>query len=327
VGESLIVVRGGDGLIRVLSNVCRHRGNLIASGAGNGRRFSCGYHAWTYADDGTLLAAPLMDRVEGFCKADFGLPSFKTELWQNFIFVNLDGNADALAPRLSGLVPHIQNYHHEERHHLFAAEDLWHTNWKCLTENFMEGYHLSVTHRKTLHPITPTALCEKVPGDRFFTAYRSHFDPAWPERGPYHPDLTPAERRYSLLFCVFPSFVVSYAPNFTLYMCLRPASVDDVAIRWGIAGHAAGPGRPETKAYVELCKSFNAEDRAKLETLQRGLKTRYLSSGRLAPADVEGTIWDFYHFMADSFDEAYAGSKDDTGRRQMFSSRARSSAP
>src|SRR5215469_15827795 len=79
VGESLIVLRGEDGLIRVLSNVCRHRGNLIASGAGNGRRFSCGYHAWTYADDGTLLAAPLMDKVAGFCKADFGLPSFKTE--------------------------------------------------------------------------------------------------------------------------------------------------------------------------------------------------------------------------------------------------------
>src|SRR5262249_30597783 len=78
VGESLIVVRGGNGLIRVLSNVCRHRGNLIASGVGNARRFSCGYHAWTYADDGTLLTAPLMDRVEGFCKADFRLPSFKT---------------------------------------------------------------------------------------------------------------------------------------------------------------------------------------------------------------------------------------------------------
>lgn len=179
----------------------------------------------------------------------------------------------------------------------------------------MEGYHLSVTHRETLYPITPTALCEKVPGDRFFTAYRAHFDPAWPERGPYHPDLTPAERRYSLLFCVFPSFVVSYAPNFTLHMCLRPAGVDDVAIRWGVAGHAAGPDRPETRAYVELCKSFNAEDRAKLETLQCGLKTRYLSSGPLAPADVEGTIWDFYQFMADRFDDGQAGARSGRSSR------------
>ena len=298
VDEPLLVVRGDDGAVRVLSNVCRHRGNLVAAGKGNKRIFACAYHAWTYGRDGRLKTAPLMQDVAGFAKATCRLPALRTTVWENFIFVNLDGNAPPLAARLDALMPHIRNYHHEERHLVHATEDVWQTNWKCLTENFMEGYHLSVTHRRTLHPMTPTALCEKVPGGEAFTAYKSHFVPSYPERGPYHPDLTPAERRYSVLFCVFPSFVVAYAPNATLYMCLRPAAVDRVAIRWGIASTVAAPASPVVQNYVALCNGFNAEDREKLETLQQGLRSRYYTPGPLAPADVEGTIWDFYGFMA-----------------------------
>jgi hypothetical protein len=146
--------------------------------------------------------------------------------------------------------------------------------------------------------MTPTALCEKVPGDLSFTAFKAHLVPSFPERGPFHPDLTPAERRYSVLFCVFPSFVVAYAPNMTLYMCLRPQAVDRVAIRWGVASTIADRESPVVRDYVALCNEFNAEDRQNLETLQRGLRSRYYAPGPLAPGDFEGTIWDFHGYMA-----------------------------
>ena len=296
--EPLLVVRGDDGVIRVLSNVCRHRGNVVAAGRGNRRAFSCNYHAWTYGRDGRLTSAPLMQAVAGFAKGDCRLPALRTELWEGFIFVNLDGAAAPLADRLDGLMPHIGNYGNAGRHLVHAVEDAWQTNWKCLTENFMEGYHLSVAHRRTLHPMTPTRLCEKVPGAPAFTAFKAHLVPSFPERGPYPPDLTPAERRYSVLFCVYPSFVAAYAPNMTLYMCLRPEAVDRVAIRWGIASTIADREAPAVRDYVALCEAFNAEDRDNLESLQVGLRSRYYQPGPLAPADVEGTLWDFYGYMA-----------------------------
>ena len=37
----------------------------------------------------------------------------------------------------------------------------------------MEGYHLSITHARTLDDITPTELCEKLASGAGFTAYRS----------------------------------------------------------------------------------------------------------------------------------------------------------
>ena len=298
VDEQLIVSRDKKGDIYVLSNVCRHRGNIVAHGRGNQRSFVCQYHAWTYNNDGALKTAPLMKAVKNFDQSKCGLPQLNTEIWNNFIFVNLDGNASPLAPRLSKLDDILHNYHHEMRNLLFSDEAVWDTNWKNLTENFMEGYHLFATHPKTLQPMTPTQLCRKVPGEEGWTAYRSYYDPEYPPRGPFHADMTEDEKQNSVLFNVFPSFVVAVAANYTLYLCLRPAGVGKVAIRWGIAGLKDDPTDPEVAAYIDLCKSFNAEDKEKLETLQTAQKTRYYKTGPLGPEDLEGTIWDFLNYMA-----------------------------
>ena len=80
VGEQLIVCRDQDGEVRVLSNVCRHRGNLVAEGKGNRRSFVCGYHAWTYDLDGALKTAPLMSKTKNFDKEKCNLPQMKTEI-------------------------------------------------------------------------------------------------------------------------------------------------------------------------------------------------------------------------------------------------------
>ena len=44
-GDALLVVRGDDRRIRVLSNVCRHKWTEVAQGQGNARAFVCPYHA------------------------------------------------------------------------------------------------------------------------------------------------------------------------------------------------------------------------------------------------------------------------------------------
>ena len=297
VGEQLIVLRDEHGEIRILSNVCRHRGNMLIEGKGNRKKFICGYHAWVYDSSGRLHNAPLMNTVNGFDKANCTLPNFPLEIWQGFIYVNLDGNAPPLAGQLEGLMPIIENYAMDERNFVFGEETIWACNWKCLAENFMEGYHLSPTHVKTLHPITPTSLCVKMPHDDYFTGYYAKYDPNYPERKPYPEGLTAEERRQSPMFCVNPNHVIGLATNACVYMILRPHGPDHVAIRWGVIS-TAQPDDQSAIDYVKLCHEFNAEDRAKLETLQKGLKSRYLKAGYLAPADFEGTIWDLYQFMA-----------------------------
>ena len=65
--------------------------------------------------------------------------------------------------------------------------------------------------------------------------------------------------------------------------------------------------RPEDRVAVKPHASpvFHAiqyllgnQSREKLETLSRGMKSRYYEPGPLAPDDFEGTIWDFLQYLA-----------------------------
>ena len=107
--EQILVTRDMDGEVHVLSNVCRHRGNRVAEGSGNSKRFVCQYHTWSYDNTGALLAAPLIDNTPSFDKRKCSLPEFTSEIWNGWIFVNLDGKASPLAQRLTGLQEKIKN--------------------------------------------------------------------------------------------------------------------------------------------------------------------------------------------------------------------------
>ena len=295
--EQLLVVRDTDDVVRVMSNVCRHRGNRVAEGSGNARKFICPYHTWTYDTTGALKVAPMMKRQKSFDQSKCGLPLFRSEIWNGWIFVDLEGDALPLASRLDGLQEIIKNYHQESRHLVFMEEDIWNCNWKALFENFMEGYHLSATHPTTLHPITPTKLCKKMASGSGWTGYHAYYDPSFPPRGPFHPDLTEEERNNSPMFGIYPNLLVGMATNFTLFMIVRPAGPDQTRIRWGVTGQEDAPDTEAVKAYVDLCRSFNTEDKEKLEILQVALKTRTYHGGPLAPDDFEGTIWDFIQYI------------------------------
>ncbi len=58
----VVVVRDRDETLRGFVNVCRHRGHIVAEGAGRRNALQCPYHAWTYDLDGTLRAAPRSER-------------------------------------------------------------------------------------------------------------------------------------------------------------------------------------------------------------------------------------------------------------------------
>ena len=297
-GEPLLVVRAGDGRLRVFSNVCRHRGMPVASGSGNTQHLQCPYHAWTYDLRGRLVRAPLIEGRDDFDQTSCALPEVATEVWQGFLFVNLDGQAAPLGPRLEGLAPLVRNYHMEDMVLGHCETESWETNWKCLTENFMEGYHLSTVHYETLHPVTPTRLCEHFPAGEGYLGYYSGFPADLPQRGLYHPDLMDAERNYSVMFAIMPGLVAGVSGHMATFICLQPESVGRVRGKRGIVFSDPDIGDRERWEVVDLFERTMAEDKVQLANLQRGLNARSYRPGPLGPADVEGTVWDFYQYMA-----------------------------
>lgn len=294
--EPLLVVHGEDGRVRALSNVCRHRSNLIASGAGNRRRFVCGYHAWSYGSDGALLHAPFMDGVDGFDRAACALPRFAVETWRGFLFVDLDGGAPALAPRLAAMDEVLADRLDGWRL-VHTASELWSTNWKNLMENFLEGYHLSATHPQTLHPVTPTTGCRKFPGGELFTGYRAHYDRSNLPGTPYGQGADP-DSKFSVVFGIFPALLVASGPCYAFFLNLRPAGPARVEVEWGALARPGYEALPEAGEYVRLVDRVNQEDRDKLECVQQGQASRHWRPVPLAPDDLEGTIADFHAYVA-----------------------------
>lgn len=160
IGEPLVVVRDQTGQINVLSRVCRHRGALVAEGAGNARAFECPYHAWVYSLQGKLVGAPYMNKTKGFSKSDCRLPSLRVECWEGFIFANFDSQAAALGPQLEQLSKRLAPYKLSQ---MRTARSLTYTgpfNWKVLLENNCEGYHHIGAHKHTAEPFFPGRLVE-----------------------------------------------------------------------------------------------------------------------------------------------------------------------
>ena len=55
--NEVVLVRQADGQVRGFVNTCRHRGaRLVTEDRGRSRFFSCRYHGWAYAADGSLRA-------------------------------------------------------------------------------------------------------------------------------------------------------------------------------------------------------------------------------------------------------------------------------
>ncbi|MDE2457364.1 MAG: Rieske (2Fe-2S) protein, partial [Burkholderiales bacterium] len=68
--DPLLAVRQQDGSIRVLANVCQHRGQVLAQGRGNVRRIRCPMHSWVFDLAGRLLSAPGLNEVADFDKSE-----------------------------------------------------------------------------------------------------------------------------------------------------------------------------------------------------------------------------------------------------------------
>src|SRR5215213_5506722 len=143
----VVVTRARDGALRAFLNVCRHRGHVLASGAGRRETLQCPYHAWTYELDGALRAAPRSDREPGFDFGELALHEIQVDAWGPFVFVNPDADAAPLAEALGevpGRVGEIVDV--DALEFRFRSEYEIDANWKIACENFLECYHCAVAH-------------------------------------------------------------------------------------------------------------------------------------------------------------------------------------
>ena len=147
-GLPVVLTRDRDDTLRAFANVCRHRGAIVARGAGERGTLQCPYHAWTYGLDGCLRAAPRTRDDPGFDTEGLGLVPMAAGTWGPFVFVNPDAGAEPLEQALGDLPAVVAAhgldvgalvFHHRVEYEIRA-------NWKIALENYLECYHCQLNH-------------------------------------------------------------------------------------------------------------------------------------------------------------------------------------
>lgn len=297
-GESIVVVRGQDGIVRAFTNVCRHRGARMLDGPGGcAKKLVCPYHGWTYETNGRLSGVPMKASYGAtFDPADHGLVPVDLDRWEGFLFVRFadDGGpsiATMMAPHAADIAPYrFADLRALGRVTLRPRG----VNWKVIGDNYSDGLHIAVAHPGL----------RRLMGDGYGVAASAHVDHMW---GPIldRPSANPSERAYQRLlppvphlpperqrlwtyFKLWPNFAFDIYPDQVDFMQWLPLSPTRTLIRE--ISYALPDDRRAMRAarYLNwrINRQVNAEDTDLVSRVQAGVGSASFTVGPLSDQEV-----------------------------------------
>ena len=300
VGEPLLLTRDADGDLHVFSRLCPHRGMEVAEGSGQARTLVCPYHVWSFDLAGRCKNAPLMDGNETFDPASTTLRPVRFELWNGFIFVNLDGTAAPLAPQIQPLADMLAEFNLDE---LATANTVdWgeiEVDWKMMLENSVECYHHLGTHAKSIGAAYPAELAQTLPDTNNFTLTYAIPSDAAEKRGHGGALSDVINGDTNRLITIFPYNRLSVRGVSTGQLEILPVGPGRCRVRSHIYLHRDRIGTREADAFVAASVERSAvvvgEDLDMCRRLQKMASSRSMAVGPLSA--FEAPVWQFYRFL------------------------------
>ncbi len=328
--ESVIVVRGEDGALRALANVCRHRGSRIClKSAGHASVLVCPYHAWSYNLDGSLRRARHMP--DDFDPSRHGLKPVHLAVIEGLVMISFAENPLGLDNARKMIAGSYGPYGwasakvaHRELYRIEA-------NWKLAVENYLECYHCAPAHPEysKLHALEqPLPKIEALVRRMEETTKRLGLDIPpflswWPQSGdqemvrsfryplydgvksgtedgsaaaPLMGDFTDYDGGLTSSHFGPASFLVGYADHGVIYRFIpKSAEVSEMEIIWLVRGDAQAGVDYDLDKLTWLWRVTTEADKKITEDNQSGVNSRYYEPGPYAPMEATLRAWiDWY---------------------------------
>ena len=294
-GQPILLAKSDETTIRSFHNVCRHRGaTLVDEWKSKCRTIVCPNHSWSYSLSGELLARPHFfggdkhDINSVQCR-ESNLIEIRCETWNDWVFVNLDGNAADFSAHIEPLVNKLDGYDLSALNFGTELEFDIHANWKLAIENFIEPYHVFSCH-PWLNSFV--AMAERSP-----PTFENHIlscgyefketDPARGEGLPYFPNLPSDKKRRGDWYVLFPNFAFEIFPDQLATFVATPSGPDRCKESIGLYFVGDGANSDQyTKArnvVINNWHDLNNEDIGILERMQAGRLSDGFDGGVLSP--------------------------------------------
>lgn len=277
-GVSVLLTRTRSGEVKAFLNACSHRGTRLLAGdeGGCGLKLTCPYHAWTYNLEGALIGVPRAELFVNFDKTQHGLKALPCREAGGLVWVSLDPDADlsdaGIGAEFIGDLDAIG----------FCGMRVFRTqefdlkaNWKLVTDAFLEGYHVTRLHSKTLARFfvdAPQKIQRVGRHLRQTSGSRKGFNandvsPVWPE----------LRKAVVYAYIGFPNAVIVTSPTYVSVVLQTPVSHERTHVRYAMLVEQGGEGgeidQLHERSYKLMAEAFGNEDFRAAELSQEGLQT------------------------------------------------------
>ena len=278
--EPLVMARGEDGQLRAFYNVCRHHAAAVVTEAqGCAKQFRCPYHGWTYGIDGTLKGMVEFDGVCNFDRAKNGLVPVRVDVWENLVFVNLDGRAAPLRDFLGTVPGLVAPLELANKLHFFDRRVYTlNCNWKVYVDNYLDGgYHVPHAHKGLSSVIE-------------YTKYTiENFERACLQSSPLSSDssseagVAATRQGRAFYLWLYPNFMINAYEAVMDTNLVLPLGVDRCAVVFDYYfADTSVAAEARHKESIAVSERVQDEDMAICDAVQRGLGSRAYVAGRLS---------------------------------------------
>ena len=292
-GEPVMVTRAPDGVLRAMSNVCRHRGAELCGAAATGATVKCPYHGWSYSLDGRLHGAPEFEGVANWDRSAVCLQQFRAEAWGPYIFVNMDADAPPLAEFMGAIPGEVaaMGCPIASLRHSFRRDYVIECNWKVYVDNYLEGYHLPSAHPSLLRELDYAKY--RVDTYRYYSSQIAPIRAATGE-GARRYDFG-EDTNQALYYWIFPNLMLNVYPDNLSANIVVPLGPEKTLtiFEWFAYGDAG-----VEEATIEFSDEIQQEDIRICESVQRGLRSQHYDRGRFSVKRENG-VHHFHGLLAE----------------------------
>ncbi|WED41990.1 SRPBCC family protein [Legionella cardiaca] len=286
--EPLLFIRDEETL-RCLSNVCTHRGNLLIDAPCTVHKIKCSYHGRRFNRCGELLHMPEFEKTKDFPSTKDNLQHIPFGCLEPFIFASLspampfqEVMAD-IKERLYWLpIENMRLDINRSRDYLVKA------HWALYCENYLEALHIPFVH----HSLRQVIDCNTYTTE----LYRyCNLQLALASNGEESFDLPKDSPDYgkqvaAYYYWLFPNTMLNFYPWGCSVNVVKPLGLELTKVSfltYVLDADKLGKG-----AGGELDK-VEREDEAVVESVQKGVRSRFYDTGRYSPTKEQGT----HHFQ------------------------------
>jgi choline monooxygenase len=287
--EPLLLARDADGVLRCLSNVCTHRGNLLVQASCKAGQIRCGYHSRRFDLAGRMTFMPEFQEAKDFPSPadDLPRPSFAT--WANHAFAGV--HPAAPFDQFFGAIIARCGWMPIERFAFDAARSrdyVVNAHWALYVENYLEGFHIPFVHAGLNEAVDYGSYASEL--HRFSNVQRALAKPgeAAFDIASGSPDC--GQRVAAYYWWVFPNLMFNFYPWGLSINTVQPEALDRTRVAFRC--YVGDASKLDTGAGAGLDR-VEMEDEAIVEAVQRGVRSRFYRRGRFSPARERGV----HHFQ------------------------------